>query len=56
MPLKEMNITAMYFTDLKTGEKFELTSPNIVDCTIEEPKENKLIHFRDYSEPITFTC
>lgn len=56
MPPKEMNVSTIYFTDLKTGEKFELTSPSIIDYTIEKPKENKLIHFRDYSEPITFTC
>ena len=56
MPPKVMNISAIYFTDSKTGEMFELTSPSIVDCTIEEPKENKLIHFRDYNEPTTFTC
>ena len=42
MPPKEMNVSAIYFTDLKTGEKFELTSPSVIDYVIEKPKENKI--------------
>lgn len=63
MPPKDINILSIWFTDTKTGERFELNGFPTIESTIEpvvnEEDKGEVVYRFDkeyWEKPITFAC